>query len=180
VMVGVQYVPRSYHSNPRLEWSTGAFHAWARLKWFGSFQLSQKNLSAAHHTTVVTNKPKAKSNRIETIVIMKLFHMITTALTGVAEWDSWGSTFFQTKNQKNKTKISSLHDEIVEMLTPPPSIFVPGHTVLDPSIPFIHVNAVPSFDFSTIVSSFEDLRGVSFESIRQQVVPSAHHAMREV
>jgi hypothetical protein len=77
---------------------------------------------------------------------------------------------------------ASLQDEIAEMLTAPPSIFVPGHTVLDFSIPFVHVTALPSFDFSIIVSSFEDLRGVSFASIRQQVVvPSAHQAtMREV
>jgi hypothetical protein len=113
---------------------------------------------------------------------MKLFQMITTAWTGVANWDSsWGSSFFQNKN--TKIIFSSLQDEIAEMLTAPPSIFVPGHTVLDPSIPFIHVIALPSFDFSVIVSSFEDLRAVSFESIRKQavVVPSAHQAtMREV
>jgi hypothetical protein len=113
---------------------------------------------------------------------MKLLHMITTALTGVAEWDSWGSmTFFQNKKQKNKTKISSLQFEIAEMLTRPPSIFVPGHTVLDSSIPFIHVDTVfPLFDLSVIVLSFEDLCGVSFESIRQQVVPHARQVVRKV
>jgi hypothetical protein len=83
-----------------------------------------------------------------------------------------------------------LHDEIVEMLTPPPSMFVRGHTVLGPSIPlFIHVDAaVPLFVFSsTIVPSFEDLLGdlrrtkVSFElSIHQQVVPRAHQVFQIV
>jgi hypothetical protein len=115
---------------------------------------------------------------------MKLFHMITTALTGVAEWESWGSmTFFQNKKQKNKTKISSLQFEIAEMLTPPPSIFVPGHTVLDSSIPFIHVDAVPLFDISsTIVSSFDYLHGVSFDELplRRVVLSTAHQVVRKV
>jgi hypothetical protein len=118
---------------------------------------------------------------------MKFIQMITAALAGtVADWDNWGKSLSSlfVKNTKN-TKIifSSVQWEIAEMLTAPPSIFVPGHTVLDSSIPFIHVDALPSFDFSIIVSSFEDLcRGVSFESIRQQavVVPSAHQAMRKV
>jgi hypothetical protein len=90
----------------------------------------------------------------------------------------------QKYNKKHKKYVFVAQDEIAEMLSAPPSIFVPGHTVLNSSIPFIHVDAVyPSFDFSsTIVSSFEDLCGVfSFASIRQQVVPSAHQATtREV
>jgi hypothetical protein len=120
---------------------------------------------------------------------MKFVQIITAALAGtVADWDNWGkslsSLFF--KNTKNtKIMFASLQDEIAEMLTAPPSIFVPGHTVLDSSIPFIHVDALPLFDFSSIiVSSHEDLRGVfSLESIRQQVFvgPSAHQAtMQEV
>jgi hypothetical protein len=120
---------------------------------------------------------------------MKFLHMITTALAGAANWDSWGTLSSKEKNKNTKTKLSSLHDEIVEMLTPPPSIFVRGHTVLDPSIPlFIHVDdAVPLFVFSsTIVPSFEDLLGdlrrtkVSFElSIHQQVVPRAHQVFQK-
>jgi hypothetical protein len=122
---------------------------------------------------------------------MKFFHMITTALAGAADRDSWGtSSIIQTKEkpQKNETKIISslLHVEIAEMVTPPPSMFVRGHTVLDPSIPFIHVDAVvPSFVFSTMVPSFEDLlrdlcrTKVSFESIRPQVVPSVQQNLQK-
>jgi hypothetical protein len=119
---------------------------------------------------------------------MKFWHMITTALAGAADWDSWGTpSIIQTKEKpkKNETKIISslLYDEIEEMVTPPPSMFVRGHTVLDPSIPFIHVDAVPSFVFSTMVLSFdEDLlcglrTKVSFESI--QVVPSAQQVFQK-
>jgi hypothetical protein len=119
---------------------------------------------------------------------MKYIEMITAALAGtVADWDyNWGSlssSFFQNNKNTKTTKnmFASLQFEIAEMLTAPPSIFVPGHTVLDSSIPFIHVDAVPLFDISsTIVSSFEYLRGVSFESIRQQVVPHAHQVVRHV
>jgi hypothetical protein len=124
------------------------------------------------------NKPKAKLKENQSKQIMKLFQMITAALAN--------SSFFQQSNNhektKTKTKISSLHDEIAEMLTPPPSIFVSGHTILDSSIPFIHFDvtvAVPSsFDlFSAIVlvPSFTDIRKV----IQQQIVPSANQAMQE-
>jgi hypothetical protein len=114
---------------------------------------------------------------------MKLLQMITAALAN--------SSFFQSNcHEKNKTKISSSwHDEIAEILTPPPSIFVSGHTILDSSIPFIHIDvvvavAVPSsFDLvvSTIVlvvvPSFKDLREVIQQ---QQLVPSANQALQEI
>jgi hypothetical protein len=134
----------------------------------------KKTLSAHHDTTpavLITNKPKAQT----TNKTMKFIQMITAALAGtVADWDIWGkslsSLFVKNTTKNTKIMFTSLQWEIAEMLTAPPSIFVPVHTVLDSSIPFIHVDAVvPSFDFSVIVSSFEDLRGVfSFESIRQQ------------
>jgi hypothetical protein len=117
---------------------------------------------------------------------MKLVFMITAALAGnVADWDCWGGSFSSlfTKNTKN-TKIMFrpsllLHDEIAAILTAPPSIFVSGYTVLAPFIPFIHVDAVPSFDLTTIHSPFlKDLlllsSSISFSELSlRRVVPSA-------
>jgi hypothetical protein len=134
----------------------------------------------------IERNQKQREKRKQNKQIMKLFQMITAALAN--------SSFFQSNNnchEKSKTKkiSSSWHDEIAEILTPPPSIFVSGHTILDSSIPFIHIDVavavvvvVPSsFDLvvSTIVlvvvSSCKDLRKV----IQQQFVPSANQALQE-
>jgi hypothetical protein len=119
---------------------------------------------------------------------MKLVFMITAALAGnVADWDYWGSfSSLFTKNTKN-TKIMfrpSLQREIAEILTPPPSIFVPGYTVLDSPAPLLfiihvvnHDDVIASFDLTTINSPFlKDLLHYSSISLAEslcRVVPSA-------
>jgi hypothetical protein len=128
-----------------------------------------------------SNETKYKSKK----QAMKLVQMITAALAGTgADWDYWGSlSSLFTENTKNtKIMFPSRQEEIAEILTAPPSIFVPGYTVLDSPAPLLfilHVVAdddnVASFDLTTINSPLLDLLHSAFsfvESLRR-VVPSA-------
>jgi hypothetical protein len=144
-----------------------------------------QNALTKNHTPPIAKPPKNKypKHKHQT---MKFIQMITAALAGtVADWDNWGkslssSLFFQ--NTKNtKIMFPSRQWEIDEILTAPPSIFVPGYTVLDSPAPLlfiIHVVVdydVASFDLTTINSPFKDLLLSSFalaESLRR-VVPTA-------
>jgi hypothetical protein len=152
--------------------------------------LSQKKQLNAHHTPLCYKPTKAtKNNTKATKHTMKFIQMITAALAGtVADWDyNWGgslsSLFF--KNTKNtKIMFPSLQWEIAEMLTPPPSIFVPGYTVLDSPAPLLFIvvaDDVASFDLTTINSPFlKDLLliSISFDELSlRRVVPSAGEFM---
>jgi hypothetical protein len=126
------------------------------------------------------NEYKSKSQQ----QTMKFIQMITTVMAGtVADWDyKWGSfssLFKNTKNTKNMFR-PSLQWEIVEILTPPPSIFVPGYTVLDSPAPLLFIvidNDAASFDFTTINSPFlKDLLhySISFGELSiRRIGPSA-------
>jgi hypothetical protein len=115
---------------------------------------------------------------------MKFVQMITAALTGTgADWDYWGSlsSLFKKNTKNTKIMFPSRQEEIAEMLTAPPSIFVPGYTVLDSPAPLLFIlhvvvdDDVASFDLTTINSPLLDLLHSAFsfgESLRR-VVPSA-------
>jgi hypothetical protein len=117
---------------------------------------------------------------------MKCVQMITAALAGTgADWDYWGSLSSMFKKNTKTTKIMfpSRQEEIAAILTAPPSIFVPGYTVLDSPAPLLFIlhvvdddDDVASFDLTTINSPLLDLLHSAFsfgESSLCRVVPSA-------
>jgi hypothetical protein len=154
---------------------------------------SHKKTPAVDHRNANETNTKAKEykSKKQNKHTMKLVFMITAALAGnVADWDYWGSfsslfTKNTTKNTKNMFRPSLQQDEIAAILTPPPSIFLPGYTVLNSSAPLLFIlhvvnNAdVASFDLTTINSPFlKDLMllsssSISFGETLGRVVPSA-------
>jgi hypothetical protein len=162
---------------PRLCFSRGSGDAPATV-------LTKNN----YFTPPFVNKPKAnQTNTKAKKQTMKFIQMITAALAGtIADWDyNWGgslSSLLFFKNTKNtKIMFPSLQWEIAEMLTAPPSIFVPGYTVLDSPSPLLFIvidDDVASFDLTTINSPFlKDLHAsISFGELclrRVVRVPSA-------